>query len=77
MGHYSVVAVDVMDNRILYADGRCPSGRMIHTSTLIHWLAGGRKDGKWAIPDPVEEPTKPGFCYLDPRTYPQKRVRKA
>lgn len=75
--YYSVVAADDKDNRILYADGKCPSGRMIHTSTLIHWLAGGCKDGKWTVPDPFEEPRKPGFWYLDPRNYPQKRVRKA
>lgn len=76
--YYSVVAVDDSnDNRILYADGKCPSGRMIATSTLILWLAGGRKDGRFDIPDPFEEPKKPGFFYLDPKLFPNKRVRKA
>lgn len=85
--YYSVVAADDKDNRILYADGKCPSGRMIHTSTLIHWLAGGRKNDNEEGPtsrivshkttQKFEEPKKPGFWYLDPKLYPNKRVRKA
>ena len=65
---YSCVTQDdLSDNRVLFADGKNPSGRMVHTSTVIYWLASGKKGGEWTVPNAFEEPKKEGFTYHDPK----------
>lgn len=66
--NYSIVVdEDLTDNRVLYADGTCPSGVMLRVCGLIRWAASGKRRGLFPQRPLKEEPKKPGFYYVDPK----------